>query len=334
MPTIKEVAAYAGVSIGTVSNVIAGTQKVSPKRKARVEEAIHALGYHPNIVARSLKSRRTRMLGMVISDITNPFFPEMVRGAEDAAMQRGYLLTMFNTDDSPEREKRIVEILRMRRMDGMLAVVSVVRGEHSHLTMVQESGMPVVCLDRIPEDLKVDAVTVDNAGGVRLAMSHLIEQGYRRIAFLGGRSGMYIAPERLKGYLAAMEAAGLKPIAREGDFRRESGHRLVKELFAGKPYPDALMCANLPMAAGALQALDELGLSTPEDVGMATFDSTDFLRGFRPNLTCVAQPGYQLGFEAATLLIQRLDWDPGAPPKQVELPCQLRIGETTPRRRA
>ncbi len=333
MSTIKEVAARAGVSIGTVSNVIAGTQKVSPKRTARVMEAIDALGYQPNIVARSLKSRRTRMIGMVISDITNPFFPEMVRGAEDAAIEKGYVLTLFNTDDSPERERHIVDILRMRRMDGMVAVVSLSRGEHPHLTLAQQSGMPVVCLDRVPGDLTVDSVSVDNAGGVSLAAKHLLEQGYRRIAYIGGRSDMYIAPERLQGYLETMAAAGLETCALESDFRRESGLRAMRQLLAGGSRPEAVICANLPLASGTLEALAEAGLSTPEDLALVTFDSTDFLRGFRPNLTCVAQPGYELGYQAASLLIRRLDVEPDAPPRHVQLECVLRVGETTPKRR-
>lgn len=330
MATIKEVAALAEVSIGTVSHVIAGARRVSPATKARVEEAIRKLGYRPNHVARSLKSRKTRMIGMVLSDITNPFFAEMVRGAEDAVLKRGYFLSTFNTDDKPERERQIFEMLEMRRADGLLVVTALKRGDHPHVARALEMGTPVVCLDRRPEDLPVDTVTVDNAAGVELAVNHLIERGYRRIAYLGGAHGMYIAPDRLAGYRRAMRRAGLEVCEYKGDFRRETGYQLGLKILGTQSRPEALMAGNILMAAGVLEAMEELGLETPRDLALATFDSVALLKGFRPHLTCVAQPTYRMGYDAANVLMDRLEGiTEKSKPVHFVLPCELIEGEST-----
>jgi LacI family transcriptional regulator len=335
MATIKEVAALAGVSIGTVSHVLSGVRRVHPAIRIKVEEAVRQLGYRPNLIARSLKSRRTHALGMVISDITNPFFPELMRGAEDAALARGYLLTTFNTDDSPERERQIFELLESRRMDGLLVVVALKRGKHPHVAKALAAETPVVCLDRRPRDLAVDSVTVDNTGGVEAAVQYLLDSGYRDIAYIGGAPGMYLTADRLKGYKRAMSRAGLLQRAFEGDFRRESGHRLMSRIIAAGRLPEAVFTANILMAAGALEALNEHGLSVPDDIALASFDSVAFLKGFRPQLTCVAQPTYEMGFRGANLLMDRLEGlAPSSEPQHVQLPCELRIAESTQRTRS
>ncbi len=330
MATIKDVAALARVSIATVSNVMAGVPRVSPATRRRVEAAIEQLGYRPNHVARSLKSRRTRAIGMVISDITNPFFPEMVRGAEDAALARGYLLSTFNTGDLPEREKQIFAMLESRRTDGLLVVTALKRGEHPHVAAALSSGVPVVCLDRRPQDLAVDTVTVDNAAGVELAVDHLVERGFRSIAYLGGGLGMYVAPERLAGYRRAMRRARLPLIEFRGDFRRESGYQAGSKILALRPRPEALVAANILMAAGFLEAVAEAGLEVPRDIALATFDNVAILRGFRPHLTCVEQPTYRMGYDGANLLIDRLEQvTPHSGPVHLVLPCKLVVGDST-----
>mgnify|MGYP005840997561 CR=1 FL=1 len=332
MATIKEVAALARVSIATVSNVMAGIARVSPATRQRVLAAIEQLGYRPNHIARSLRSRRTRSIGMVISDITNPFFPEVVRGAEDAALARGYLLSTFNTGDLPEREKLIFTMLESRQTDGLLVVTALKRGQHPHVAAAMALGTPVVCLDRRPRDLAVDTVTVDNAAGVEMMVNHLIERGFCSIAYLGGGRGMYVAPERLAGYRRAMRKARLPLIEFRGDFRRESGYQVGKKILALQPRPEALVAANILMAAGFLEAIGEAGLEVPRDIALATFDKVAILRGFRPQLTCVEQPTYRMGYEGANLLIDRLELvTPHSDPVHLVLPCKLEVGESTRR---
>lgn len=329
MSTIKEVARRAGVSVGTVSNVLAGLKTVSPDLRRRVDRVIRDLDYRPNQVARSLKTRQTHTLGMVISDITNPFFPELVRGAEDAAAAQGFMLATFNTDDRVGREKQVLDILRARRVDGVLLVVALPREKTAHVQMLLESGMPIVCLDRHPRGLTVDSVTVDNAGGVREAILHLVAQGARRIAYLGGQRSFYIAADRLAGYRAALREAGIPldaNLVREGDFRRESGFRMGGELLDQKP--DAIFSANILMTLGVLDAMEKRGLSSPRDLLLATFDYLALMNAFHPRLTAVAQPSYRIGHEGARLLIERIQGQ-RSDPVQLVLPTTLEIGETT-----
>ncbi len=330
MATIKEVARRADVSVGTVSNVMAGLPTVSTELRERVQAVMSELDYQPSHVARSLKINQTHTLAMVISDITNPFFPMMVRGAEDAAAENGYTLTIFNTDDDLAKERSVCQILGSRRIDGMLLVPALVRGDDSHVQRLVKAGTPVVCLDRIPEQLEVDCVGVNNAGGVANCIEHLAGQGAKRIGYLGGEARLYISAERLAGYKRGMREAGLnvdKSWIWEGDFRKESGYRIGIEMLPKKSV-DAVFVANIPMMLGFLRAMAELGIEAPRDLLVATFDHLDILDSFRPRLTCVAQPSYQIGRQGVLCLLERLR-DKGRPIRRLLLESELRIGETS-----
>jgi len=333
MPTLREIADRAGVSVGTVSNVINGTAAVSAERRERVLAAIRELDYQPNHVARSLKLKKTRMLGMVISDITNPFFPQLVRGAEDAALKNSYLLITFNTDDNVEREKRVLSVLRQRRVDGVLLVVAPNAGDDGHIRGILDSGMPIVCLDRLPAGIEVDSVSVDNVAGARDCVRHLISMGHRRIAILTGPKAVQTAAERLQGYQEALIQAGIAAdpaLILEGDFRSESGYRLGRALLAGSDRPTAVFVCNNMMALGLLRALAELGLNCPRDVAVASFDDFPLAEAFQPRMTAVAQPAYSIGYRGAELLIARIEGRPAEPrPSRIRLATQLLVRESS-----
>lgn len=333
MATLKEVAALAQVSLGTASKVMSGAENVSLKLRGRVERAAAQLNYRPNHVARSLKTRQTRTLGMVVSDLANPFFPEMVRGAEDAALGRGYVLMTFNTDDQPERERRIFDLLQARGVDGLLVVLALPKGGNEALLGRIQADTPVVCLDRQPESLAVDVVAVNNEASVAGAVAHLVERGYREIGLIGGRKDLYISEARERGFLSGLAAAGITPNPEwilEGSFRPESGYRLAKTLLGGANRPRALFVANMMLTAGVLKAMEELGLETPRDVAIATFDSIRLMDSFRPRLTAVVQPSYEIGRQGAELLMDRIEGTiASAQPIHLELPTELRIAEST-----
>lgn len=333
MPTLREIADRAGVSVGTVSNVINGTAAVSAERRERVLAAIRELDYQPNHVARSLKLKKTRMLGMVISDITNPFFPQLVRGAEDAALKNSYLLITFNTDDNVEREKRVLSVLRQRRVDGVLLVVAPNAGDDGHIRGILDSGMPIVCLDRLPAGIEVDSVSVDNVAGARDCVRHLISMGHRRIAILTGPKAVQTAAERLQGYQEALIQAGIAAdpgLVLEGDFRSESGYRLGRALLAGSDRPTAVFVCNNMMALGLLRALAELGLNCPRDVAVASFDDFPLAEALQPRMTAVAQPAYSIGYRGAELLIARIEGRPAEPrPSRIRLATQLLVRESS-----
>ncbi|HZT36913.1 MAG TPA: LacI family DNA-binding transcriptional regulator [Bryobacteraceae bacterium] len=333
MPTIKEVARRARVSVGTVSNVLSGTSAVGAELRARVERAIRELDYHPDHIARSLKSRRTHTLAIVISDITNPFFPLVVRGAEDAASKRGYLLTIFNTDDQFERERQVFSVLRMRRVDGVLVVVSPDSDKGTQLAEMIEAGTPVVCLDRRAPHVKADSVQVDNVKGARICVRHLIAMGHARIGVITGPCKLQTARDRLQGCRLALREAGIpfnKALIREGDFRFESGYRLAKDLLLTHPRPTALFVLNGTMGMGAYKAIQELNLRCPEDAALAVFDDVPGGDVFRPQLTVVSQPAYEIGYRAAEILIQRINHEIASErPLALSLEPELKIREST-----
>ncbi len=332
MATVKEVAKRAGVSVGTVSNVVTGATPVSPKRRERVLAAIRELGYQPNHIARSLKLRHTQMLGMIVSDITNPFFSHLVRGAEDAALKHNYLLLTFNTDDRIEREKQALAVLRQRRVDGILLVVAPQSDEYSNISETLEMGIPVVCLDRVPPKIQVDSVTVDNVRAARDCVRHLIERGHRKIGIITGSTTLQTARERLQGYKKALTGAQIpirQEFIREGTFRTSSGYELGKELLSERDRPTALFCSNGMMALGVLKAIEELGLRCPEEIAVAVFDDLPLAEIVRPHLTSVAQPAYLVGYKGAELLVQRIAGGKGKKPVRLLLPTELKIREST-----
>jgi LacI family transcriptional regulator len=235
-----------------------------------------------------------------------------------------------NSGDNLAQEARAVEILRARRMDGLLVVVALTRNEHRHLVECQEAGIPVVCMDRVPEGIEVDTVSIDNAGSAREAVEHLLSLGHQRIAYLGGKPDMYVASSRQHGYEEAMASASLPNIVCEGAFNRPSGYDATLKLMSGPNPPTAALCGNLQIALGALHGLKQLHLETPRDLALATFDYFDWLDVFHPQLTSIVQPAYQIGYAAADLLIGRLTGQQrGTERCHIVLPTRLRVAEST-----
>lgn len=335
MSTIREVARRANVSIGTVSNVLRGSPSVTPAVRERVTQAIAELDYHPNQIARSLKTRQTHLLGMIIPDITNPFFPQMTRGAEDSAIQHGYLLVTANTDDQVEREKHVLSVLRNRRVDGLLLVVAPSDEEPDHIQRTIAAGIPIVCLDRVPAALSVSSVAADAVYGAEICVRHLIAMGHRSIAIITGDRKLQTASDRLAGYRHALVEAGIEENAAlivQGDFRAESGYLGTKELLLGRDQPTAIFVSNGMMGLGALRALKEIGRRCPEEIALAVFDEMPGNGGFYPEITTVVQPAYEIGYQGAEMLIRAIEGDEPKPAASIRLRPELRIRESTFRR--
>jgi len=337
MSTIVEVARRAKVSTATVSNVIRQTRVVSAELTERVNAAIIELNYSPNEIARSLKVQQTRMLALMLPDITNPFFPEMIRGAEDAAFARGYFLLTANTDEQPARERRIMAALRSYRVDGILLAPTQTSSDHdtSHIASIVRANIKVVCLDRAVPDVPTDAVLLDNEGGARECVSHLIQQGHRRIAIITGGLHLQTGYERLQGYKRAMQDAGIaldKSLIVEGDFRFQSGRLLGKQLLKQRKCPTAIFVCNGLMALGVLQVLDELKICIPRDLALATFDEICQEDGFRHQVTAVLQPSYEMGFRAVGMLMDRIEGRLGKAFCTIRVSPRLLLRESTSQR--
>jgi LacI family transcriptional regulator len=329
--TIVEVAKRADVSIATVSNVIRGTRRVSPKLTERVRKAISDLDYSPNEIARSLKVRQTRMLAMVLPDITNPFFPEIIRGAEDTAFERGYLLMTANTDEQIGRERRIVAALRSYRVDGLL-LAPASGADTGHLKSTIDAGVALVCLDRTVSGVKTDAVLLDNVRGARECVRHMIQKGHRRIAIITGSLDLQTGRERLRGYEEALREADIrqeKGRVLEGDFRHDSGYRLGRQLMQQADKPTAIFVCNGVMTLGVLKAFEELRIRCPKDVALATFDDLAVDSPFHPHLTTVVQPSYEMGARAASILIDRIEGHITKEPSIVRVAPTLVVREST-----
>lgn len=331
MPTIVEVAKHARVSIATVSNVIRGTRRVSPTLQDRVQKAIRELDYSPNEIARSLKVKQTRMLALVLPDITNPFFPEIIRGAEDTAFDRGYFLMTANTDEQIGRERRIISALRSYRVDGIL-LASAPGKDSGHIRSIMQGGISVVCLDRTVAGINTDAVLLDNVRGGRECVRHLIQGGHSKIAIITGSLSLQTGLERLRGYEEALRESDIevdRSLVLEGDFRYESGYRLGKELLKRRVKPTAVFVCNGVMTVGVLKAFEELGIRCPEDISLATFDDLAVDRSFHPHLTAVVQPGYEMGARAATILMDRVEGKLTNEPFVVRIVPTLVVREST-----
>jgi LacI family transcriptional regulator len=326
--SIYDVARESKVSVFTVSAVINNKSHVGKKLRARVEKAIRKLNYRPNLIARSLAQQRTHTIGMIVPDIANPFFPMVVRGAEDAAQRHGYNLLLCNSDDALDKEESQIELLLSKRVDGILLTKAVGEFRPGLRQMIQEVNTPFVLVMRTYPKLTKDAVISDDYQGAYDAVSHLARAGRRRIALVSGPLKVSNARARFEGFHDALKARGLsfeEKLVIEGDYRMESGYRAGHALFSHQP--EGIYVANHLMTVGFLKAAEEMGLSCPEDFGLVSFDDYPWLGVFHPKLTTVELPKHQLGSEAVELLIERIG---GSKKKAVvrKLQPELRIRES------
>jgi DNA-binding LacI/PurR family transcriptional regulator len=329
MSSIKKVAEIAGVSVGTVSHVITGSVPVSESLRARVQAAIRQLNYHPNHVARSLKTSKTRTLGIIVPDMTIPFFPQVIRGAEEAARKSEYSLIAVNSDDDGDRQKDLLSLLRSQRVEGILLVVAAAPTPLNQISLIIDAGIPIVCLDRIPDRVPVDSVSVEDLEAAEMGVRHLLQMGHRRIALVTGPLALKNERRRVQGYRQAIESEGLsvdETLIWQGNLRLQDVAGMCSERLCGNgKRPDALFCTNAPTAFGVLRAFRDCGLHTPEDIGFATFDELTASDLFTPSITTVVQPAYDIGFRAAEMLLNRINGTAEEKTITLRLPAHLEV---------
>ena len=324
--TLRDVAREAGVSTKTVSRVVNGESVVNPVTAARVAEVVERLGYRPNELARSLKGRRSRTIGLVISDVSNPFMASCAQAIERVVQEHGHALILCDSHADLRMEGSYVGLLARRQVDGLLLVPA--HGCDDHLKTEQQAGLPVVALDRPAEGVQTDTVLVQNRAGAREATEHLIWHGHERIAFVGDVRHFYTARKRLEGYKEALKAADLKPVHSLGAHTIEMGEEATKEFLDTPDPPTALFAANILTALGALRAIEHLGLRIPEDIALIGFDDFELAPVLRPRFTLVRQPTAELGRRAAEMLFDRLDGQSPPEPQRLVLPTELVIRES------
>jgi LacI family transcriptional regulator len=331
--TMEDVAERAGVSVTTVSHVVNATRPVSNDLRQRVLAAMEALGYRPNLLARSLRRGHTHTVGMILPDNVNPFFAEVARGVEDEAFARGYSVILCNTDGDVEKEGRYATLLAEKRVDGILFVAAGGGTEQVHALVAR--GVPLVVVDREMPDLPVDQVLTDNARGGWLATQHLVALGHRRIGCITGPSDLTPSAQRVTGYRRALEEMGIPADERlvvRGDFQYASGYDAARRLLALDEPPTAIFACNDLMAVGAISAALALGRRVPADLSIVGFDDVGLARFANPPLTTVRQNTYEMGKAAVELLLERVREQNVAPRRRVlETSLVVRSSTAAPR---
>lgn len=331
--SVRDVAKRAGVSVGTVSNVLNHPEKVSASVVARVQDAIGALGYIRNDAARQLRAGHSRTIGLIVLDVRNPFFTDLARGAEDQASASGHSVILGNSDESSVRESTYLDLFEQQRVHGVL--ISPFGDVTNRLERLRRRGIPAVLVDRSGADSSFSSVSVDDLAGGRMAVEHLIASGRRRIAFVGGPLAIRQAADRLEGATlaaAAYPGVALEVIVTEAlsvAAGRSAGDGIRAR--APKDRPDAVFAANDLIAMGVLQALmlhNSVGIAVPEEIALIGYDDIDFARAAVVPLSSIRQPSALIGQTAIDILLQEAT-DPGRPPQQIVFQPKLVVREST-----
>jgi LacI family transcriptional regulator len=330
---MRDVARLARVSVTTVSSIVNARGGVSPEVTRRVEDAIATLDYHPNEVARGLKVNRTFTIGIILPDVSNLFFNDILRGVETEARRNGYSVILCDSNEDPVQEQELLTLLIRRRVDGILLASTQASLAASRLAMRRP---PIVCFDRDPGGFEGPAVVVDNVRASYEATQHLIELGHQHIAIIAGPETTLTGRERLEGFRKALQEAHLplpKGYIRPGGFSMEGAHREALEILQLSNPPTAILVCNNRMTLGLMRALRDLGLRCPQDVSVVGFDDFDWSDLFSPRLTTIVQPSYEMGKRATEMLLRVIQGPDqhleSGERNRVVLKAELRIREST-----
>jgi LacI family transcriptional regulator len=308
------------VSVTTVSHVLSGKRLVAARTRETVHEAIRTLGYRPNHTARSLRTRRSQMIAVVVPDITNPFFAMLTRGLADVVYEAGYGTYVCNTDGAADREAAFLEDIVDRGADGL--VMAAVDGASGGARIPADRGVPVVCIGEALDHPRIDVVAPDDGVGTYTVVTRLLQRPVRRVAMVEGP----LATSRTEAFVRAVVDAGLTvdpELLVPGDWTRQGGLEAMRRLLELPDRPDAVFCANDLMAIGAMDVVHELGLRVPEDVALVGFDDVEAATLVSPTLTTVTNPGYEAGRNAGQLLVERMSGSYEDGRRTVVLPCRL-----------
>lgn len=325
---IKDVAQRAGVSISTVSRALNDTDyPVRPETRRRVLDAVRELGFRPNDLARGLISSRSRTIGLIIPDISNPYYPELSLGVESTAAEHGYSVVFCNTGRSAEKLEQYVDVLLQKRADGIILAGGGTQSRQASQVLT-DFELAVALVGR--HNLPFPSVQIDNRKASKEATYHLLELGHQTVAFISGPLSLTSVQDRLLGYRDALAEHGLEPddrLVREGDFEARSGYSAAMALLQGEPRPTAIFAANDRMAISVISAAADLGFNVPGDLSVVGFDDTIFASQIRPSLTTVAVPAFEMGRSVMKLLLGALN---GEEVPQIEwLSAELVVREST-----
>lgn len=327
MTSIKDVAEAAGVSTATVSRVLADKPHVRPEIRDRVLTVVEDLNYRPNRVARSLRVQKSNIIGLIVSDIQNPFFTAVSRAVEDMAYEHRLSVFLCNTDENPEKEAMYLDLMGDENVAGV--ILSPTRQTADSFAETVKLNIPMVVIDRRVQDVEIDSVILDSSEAAYRLVSHLLADGHRRIGAMFG-SGSTTGRERREGYVRALKEYNLKPLSELVSFvnaREEAGYMTTKRLLSLPEPPEAIFTSNALLSAGAFRALRESGLAIPDEIAFASFDETTWTTLVQPQVTVIEQPTYEIGQTATELLLKRIE-EPTRPTRQVILKGKLIVRQS------
>jgi LacI family transcriptional regulator len=308
--TMKEIAKKLGVSVSTVSRALKDSPELHPDTKMRVVEMAKSMNYQYNLLAQSLRISRSKVLGVIVPELTSHFFSSNISGIQDTAYKRGYNIMICQSNESYEQEKANIRTLVSSQVDGLLISLSRETKNYEHLQDLYDREIPFIMFDRVTEEIPVSKVTVDDAHGAYLAVQHLLEQGCKKIAYFSGPEDLYISKKRKEGYLEALKEFGISEKESKiyiTDLTPEMNRKITLEMLQEEDRPDAIFAMIDPLAVDVMMVLKEKGIKIPKDIALSGFTNNPTSAVVEPSLTTVSQPGYEMGQIAANHLLDQLD---------------------------
>jgi LacI family transcriptional regulator len=308
--TMKEIAKKLGVSVSTVSRAMKDSPELHPDTKKRIVEMAKSMNYQYNLLAQSLRISRSKVLGVIVPELTSHFFSSNISGIQDTAYKRGYNIMICQSNESFEQEKANIRTLVSSQVDGLLISLSRETKTYEHLQDIYDRGIPFIMFDRVTEEIPVSKITVDDAHGAYLVVKHLLEQGCRKIAYFSGPEDLYISKKRKEGYLEALAEYGIGEKESKvyvTDLTQEMNRKVTLEMLESGDLPDAIFAMIDPVAVDVMIVLKEKGVKIPEQIALAGFTNNPTSAVVEPSLTTVSQPGYEMGQLAANHLLDQLE---------------------------
>ncbi|MFJ7953386.1 LacI family DNA-binding transcriptional regulator [Lysinibacillus sp. NPDC096418] len=322
MANIKDVAKHAGVSVATVSRFLNKNGYLSDDAKENIEEAIAALNYRPNQVARSLSTKQTNLIGLIVPDITNPFFPELARAVEDTALAHGYTIVLCNSDENAEKEELYINMLTQKYVAGFIVTTNLLKAPH-----YEDISVPIVALDRAINST-IPTVSTDNVEGARLGTEYLLTCGAKNIVCMRGPVGLGLADDRVKGFLQATSGEDVETQVVECPFSFEIAEKITEKILLESPEIDGIFASSDTSAIAALKVAQAMGRKVPNDLQIVGFDGVQLGKMVSPGLTTVAQNIYKMGASATKMLIKMIE-DDSLQEKNVTVSAELIVRGTT-----
>ncbi len=308
--TMKEIARILGVSVSTVSRALKDSPELHPDTKKRIVEMAKSMNYQYNLLAQSLRISKSKVLGVIVPELTSHFFSSNISGIQDTAYKRGYNIMICQSNESFEHEKANVKTLVSSQVDGLLISLSRETKNYEHLKELYDREIPFIMFDRVTEEIPVSRVTVDDAHGAYLAVQHLLEQGCKRIAYFSGPEDLYISKKRKEGYLEALNEYGIaedESLIFITDMTPEGNRQMTLEMLERNNLPDAIFAMIDPIAVDVMMVLKEKTVKIPDDIALVGFTNNPTSAVVEPSLTTISQPGYEMGQLAANHLLDQLD---------------------------